>query len=113
MGLSLWSRTGLSRCLALVDCRPVATHQSAEISFSGGLSTHHFSSVRHASLGADFHPFLRNLTVVIFGDFVTVGPVASLHCVTVFSTVMGAHSISLTSGGALLAMLILGAHVSS
>ena len=111
-GLSLCARTGFSR---LSLSRRGGLSSSRHANYAGALlqwavPPPHFIC---SPVDAYFHLFIRNLTVVVFVYFVTVGPVASLHCVTVFSTAVGANSISLTSGGALLAMLIWGAHVSS
>jgi hypothetical protein len=99
MGLSPWSHTGLSRCFALVDCLPALTPVVQKSRFRGDCPHTTFHLFSASTSGGYFHLYLCNLTVVIFVEFVTVGSVASPHCVTAFSTVMGAHSISLTQWG--------------
>lgn len=61
----LYSHSRLSHYLALADCRPIATHQSTEISLSGDCpyTTFHLFSLPHS--GADFNLLLKNLIVVI------------------------------------------------
>ena len=56
-------------------------------------TTFHLFAMPHS--GADFHPLLRSLTVVIFVYFVTVGPVSRPHCLRKLIFILGAHSICL------------------